>query len=223
MRRRYTVVDGVLVDRNGHPAPQWGVGKVVGLTLELTPAEGRAAERGTTGGSSSSSSNDNNNNDSPQTPRAEIWTHYVEVFSPRNQTLDPESARIIDAALAVASVDECKRAIDGNKASPFHQGHNEQRKAYHRLSTILKGRRGKETTRERIDFFLDIGDKAGVGASAGPADPVRLQQAKRAVFDAFEYPDDEQVGERGEEAVHWLAQNGWRVERDGERPRFVTS
>jgi hypothetical protein len=86
---------------------------------------------------------------------------------PRRRELGPEERKIITAALKVASAAECCEAIRKCERSDWHMKrgeHAERRGAKHnQLSKILKGRRGKETTRERIDFWLEL--DVGSGAS----------------------------------------------------------
>ena len=139
-------------------------------------------------------------------------------MQPRANDLDPETRRLIGHPLKVASVEECKRAIDGCRASDFHMGANDRSKRYNRLSHILKGKRGERTTREQIDLFLDIGDRRG--ATAGVSS-VKVRQPKEEVRDAWQFPGNRGVVERGEAAERWLVEQGWTVERgeDG-RPSF---
>ena len=62
-------------------------------------------------------------------------------YEPRRTELDKEGTEIITAALNHATADECKRAIDGCAASPFHMGQNDKRRKFNGLSQILKGKR----------------------------------------------------------------------------------
>lgn len=135
---------------------------------------------------------------------SEVWSHYVNVMGPRQTALDAQGRQIIRDALKVASIAECKRAIDGNKASPFHQGENDRRKKYTRLSHVLKGKRGVRTTREQIDLFLDIADKADSGSPLTSAPQATINLYKQEVRDATEFPGDRTVVERGEKAAAWL-------------------
>lgn len=142
-------------------------------------------------------------------------------MQPRHQGLDSEGRKVIKEALKVATLTECKRAIDGCRSSAFHMGDNEKRKKYNQLSQILRGKRGRQTTRERIDFFLELAEKSGLqpGVPSGQNDKVR--RAKRAVLDGAEFPGDEQVAQRGREAEAWLVEQGWKVVRqEGSLPRF---
>lgn len=143
-------------------------------------------------------------------------------MQPRHQGLDAESRKVIREALKVATVSECQRAIDGCRSSDFHMGKNDRGRRYNALSQILKGKRGGRTTRENIDFFLDLAQKAGLQSGVPSALNEKVRRAKRAVLDAAEFPGDEQVAERGRQAEAWLVEQGWRIEKvDGETPRFV--
>lgn len=154
-------------------------------------------------------------------PVAVVWSHYVNVMEPRSREIDPETRRLINDALKVATATELCRAIDGCRSSGFHMGENAKRKKYNRLSQIIKGRRGRETTRERIDFFIDLADKAGVESGVTSADPARIRQARRDVLDAWEFPNDEHVARRGETAAKWLREQGMVIETgDDGRPTF---
>lgn len=226
VKHRFSVNSkGELEDRNGNnlgrmtsitfelPADFFGVGTIGGIeepsTTEGLPQEGGAGE---TNG-----------------PWVEmVWAHYVAVMRPRNKDLDPEARKIIRDALRVATVDECKRAIDGCAASPYHMGQNARQRKYNRLSQILKARRAgqfgaAQTTRERIDFFIDMADKAGLHPGLTSADPARVRQAKRSVMDAWEYPGNDDAVANGEEERAWLEQNGIKVLEDpSERNREGT-
>lgn len=156
-----------------------------------------------------------------QDPVRVVWSRYVNVMEPRSRELDAEGRRLINEALKVATVAELCRAIDGCRSSSFHMGDNAKRKKYNRLSQIIKGRRGRETTRERIDFFIDLADKAGVESGFTSADPARIRQARRDVLDAWEFPNDEHVARRGETAAKWLEEQGMVIETgDDGRPTF---
>jgi hypothetical protein len=163
-------------------------------------------------------------------PAEEVWSTYIETMNPRRRELDPDSRRIINDALKVASVPECQRAIAGCAASDWHMGRDPQTagRSYKQLSQILKGKRGGRTTREQIDFFIEIADKAGV-ASEGvqSVDPVKLSRCKLAVMTAWEFPADERAAAAGDEARQWLAEHGVAVEMSGTglelgRPSFRT-
>lgn len=156
-----------------------------------------------------------------------VWAHYVAVLKPRNKDLDSQARAVIRDALKVATEAECKLAITGCSVSSWHMGRDPQTrgKKYNRLTHILKGKRGGRTTREQIDFFIDIAERSGAsrGVQSGvtSADPAKISQAKRSVLDAWEFPGDGLVVSRGEESARWLRAQGWRVDfGDGGRPRF---
>lgn len=144
----------------------------------------------------------------------EVWDEYVRLLKPRNKTLGPEERRLIQAALKVATAVELKRAILGCTLSSWHMNtHAETRgKNYHRLSNIIKGKKGGKTTREQVDYFLDVADKAPGGSRVTSADRARIDAAKRDVLDTMEFPNDEHVVRRGKESKAWLEQLNWRVE-----------
>lgn len=227
MKRRFTVnSDGLLEDKHGVV-----LGRLTSITIEV-PAD--ALGVGTIGGvvaSETTEATTTTDGGAGEGPSAAagfvkaagellhvdlVWEHYVEVMAPRNKQLDAEGRKIILDALKVATVDECRRAIDGCAASDFHMGQNGRGRKYNRLSQILKARRSgpsgqAQTTRERIDFFLDMADKSGLPSGLTSVDPARLRQAKREVMDAWEYPGNEGAVARGEEAAAWLEQAGIAV------------
>lgn len=151
-----------------------------------------------------------------------VWAHYVAAMQPRATEAGEDERKIIRNALKVATAGECCVAIKGCASSPFHMGENDKRKPYKRLSQILKGRQGRETTRERIDFFIDIAKKAGVESSVPTAPSARIRDAKQAVLDGWQFPGDALVVSQGEEAATWLASQGYRINLDPEtgRPTF---
>jgi hypothetical protein len=147
-------------------------------------------------------------------PAWAVWEHFVATMTPRNKGLDKDTRAIINAALKVATIQECKDAISGCAHSTWHMGDNDRHRKYNQISQILKGKRGQMTTRERIDFFLDIGEKSGVQSGVLSGDPGRIQGAKQDVRDANEMPGDEHVARRGKQSEEYLVGLGWRVERD---------
>lgn len=159
-------------------------------------------------------------------PALAVWTTYVEEMKPRNAALDPETRKHINNALKVASVVECQDAIRGCKSSGFHMGQNDRRKKYNRITQILKGRSAQgtapaRTTRETIDFFLDLLAKSGQESRVTSVDAARLRHAKQDVRDALEFPGDETVVERGRKAKAWLVEMGFQVTKEGERVIFT--
>jgi hypothetical protein len=144
----------------------------------------------------------------------EVWASYVIAMRPRNTTAGPEERKIINEALKVATVAECKGAIEGNRSSAYHQGENDRRRKYNSLSQILKAKQGRYTTRERIDFFLDLARTPPKGGFNPTGDRASIAQAKQDVLDGWQFPGDALVVSKGEEAAAWLAQQGWQIERE---------
>lgn len=152
-----------------------------------------------------------------------VWAHYVKVMEPRSDIAGEDARRIIRNALKVATVEECKRAIDGCAASEFHMGKNERQKKYNKIGQILKGRpRRNETTRDRIDFFLDKADASALGIAEIPSvDAAIVMQKVSEVRHAHRVPDDQEVVERAEQAQEWLQTHGIQTVRDSDGfPRF---
>lgn len=228
MKRRFTLNKrGQLEDRDGNI-----LGPVTSITFDV-PAGGTIGGVVASETTEASSTTDGGVGEgqaapSPYAAALVVWEHYVEVMAPRSKELDAESRKIIGDALKVATADECKRAIDGCAASSYHMGQNGRGRKYNRLSQILKARRAgqfgpSQTTRERIDFFLDMADKSGLPSGLTSVDPARLRQAKREVMDAWEYPGNEDAVARGEEAAAWLEKQGMAVGADlDERNRAGT-
>lgn len=187
MKRRFTG-SGEFTDREGN------VVKLTAFVAEFVPADG-----GTIGGLGPSSTSVSENETAGMEGSGEegaqtgglfdstegtarvvedtparvqrVWACFVDTHQPRRKEAGAEERKIISAALKVATVEECCQAIMGNKRSAFHQGHNDRSRKYNRISQILKGRQGKETTRERIDYFIDLysaggGDTAAVTSEA---------------------------------------------------------
>lgn len=147
----------------------------------------------------------------------DVWAWYCEVMKPRNDELDSETRQIIKSALKVATAQECKDAISACERSDFHMnrpGSGNDRRKFNQVSQILKGKRGGQTTRERIDFFLELGEKAGLQSGVPSGDPGRITSAKQDVRDAQEMPGDVHVAKRGAESEEYLVGLGWRIERD---------
>lgn len=158
--------------------------------------------------------------DLPQTDRevatADVWATYARVMKVR-RVMDAGDVLTINAALKVASVEECQRAIAGCAASDWHMGRDPQTggKSYKQLTQILKGKRGGRTTREQIDLFIEIADKKGAGSEGIDAvDQVKLSRHKSAVMTAWEFPADDRAAAAGDEARLWLDKHGVEVVMD---------
>lgn len=138
-----------------------------------------------------------------------VWEHYVKVFNATRQTLDSNRRTIIRNALKVRSVEECCRAIDGLKVSPFHNGENDQKKSYLGIQYALKGRNG-ESHDERIDKMIDEADKRGGGLHGGklPTDHPRVARWLEYVRYAWSNQAEKQ---RGREGLNNLRANGFDV------------
>lgn len=222
VKRRFQINDaGMLVDREGHV-----LGRVTGITIDMPERgdiggllfdEGNEPPQGGVGGAKAAEARFLSEQISA------VLTCYVEVMEPRGgmTAMGAEERRIVRDALKVATVDECCRAIRGCAASAFHMGQNERHRKYNRLTQILKGKRGGKTTREQIDMFLDIAEKAGLQSGNTSADPSRVAQAKREVLDGWEFPHDAGAVERAQRARVWLEQHGVKVETGANgRPTF---
>jgi hypothetical protein len=150
-------------------------------------------------------------------PVEEVWATYAKTMKVR-RVMDRDDRQTIVAALKVATVPECQRAIAGCSASDWHMGRDPQTggRSYKQLTQILKGKRGGRTTREQIDFFIEIADKAGIGSEGVvPVDPAKLSRAKQAVMTAWEFPADDHHAAAGALAREWLAEHGVIVEMSG--------
>lgn len=143
-----------------------------------------------------------------------VWAHFVARMKPRSTLAGDDERRIIRAALKVATAEECCRAIDGCASSNFHMGSNDRQKKYNRLSQILRGRRGRETTRERIDFFLDLLDEAAREGQISPsAAPAVVASRKRDVQRGWRFKDDPEALDKARQSEDWLLRHGIEVVR----------
>lgn len=151
-----------------------------------------------------------------------VWSHYVVVMGKRKRDLPAEERALIRDALKVATPDELCAAIDGCASSAFHMGDNDRGKKYNQLPRIIKARRGHaETTRSRIEFFLELAENGPIQPELSSVSGARVTQAKRKVLDGFDLPGDEIAQAMAAEAEQWLAEQGIRVKRsDVDRPTF---
>lgn len=216
--------DGILRTRDGEE-----VARVVSMTVELLDPPAAGGKGGAVEvdpqqallGEDTEAGGGSPRGGSAFDPVPEVWAHYCGVMKPRNAGLDAETRKVIREALKVATVDECKRAISGCAASDFHMGKNDRNRRYNAVTQILKGKRGGRTTRENIDFFLDLAEKSGVQSGVPSGDTGSINAAKRDVLDAWEFPHDEHVQNRGRESGEWLTAQGWKVgQDDAGRPTF---
>jgi hypothetical protein len=148
-------------------------------------------------------------------PIPQVWEHYVKLMKPRKQELTADARDVIRIAMKVATAEECCEAITGCFKSDFHMRRGEfatrPGPKYNALSQILKGRRGGRTTREQIDFFIDIATRNPEEVVDPSASSVRIRDAKQDVLAAHEFPDDEHAATRGSEGRKWLSEQGWTI------------
>jgi hypothetical protein len=85
-------------------------------------------------------------------PIREVFDHWVQVMQHPGAFLDKKRERVIRAALKERSVEDCKRAIDGCKASAFHMGENDRGKVYDSLGLIF---RDAEHTERFLGYLTD--------------------------------------------------------------------
>lgn len=68
-----------------------------------------------------------------------VFEHWQRVHNHLRSSLDSKRQKLIKAALAKGySIDDLKRAIDGCKASPYHQGDNDHKTVYDSIELILR-------------------------------------------------------------------------------------
>lgn len=142
----------------------------------------------------------------------EVWQHFVATMDPRSKICGPEEKSVIRAALKVASAAELKTAITSCFQSDYHmkRGEHGQRKGqkYNKLSQIIKGRRGRETTRERIDFFLDR-----AGEKTFPSAQRAIVAQRQLDVQRGHGSSNEDTLERAKESEAWLLQHGIETAR----------
>ncbi len=79
----------------------------------------------------------------------QIFDYWREVFNHANAKLDNARKSKIRSALKLFSVEECCEAIDGCKASAYHQGENEMKKKFDGIDLIFRNA-------EKIEWFKDL-------------------------------------------------------------------
>lgn len=146
---------------------------------------------------------------------SEVLDFYDETFGVKTKWGE-DDRREVRAALEIKSVAELHKAIVGNKLSGYHQGENDRRKKYNTLSHIIRGKQGKKTRREVIDYFIGIFEQhKGAGGSVvdGSADPARIRTLKEEIRRAHHLEGDEESQERARRAEAWLAERGIETRR----------
>lgn len=213
-RRRFTLTEeATFRSRDGDEI------KITDLTLEVTE---RSVAGGLQGGLFSSTTTTEEEGkekrerekEEPGSPTRQVWDHYVAVFNATRQTLNPQRRRTIGQALKVRTLDECKRAIDGLRVSPHHNGENEQRQTYLDIRYALKGNGARgESPEERIDKMVAL---APLGDDS--RDHGLTSHQVRTLVDRVRYTA--QSGgekERGNAAYRALTDAGYSVRREGDR------
>lgn len=85
-----------------------------------------------------------------QTPVSEVFDYWRAVMEKPEALLDSTRSKAIAARLKQGySVDQLKRAIDGCKASAFHQGRNDNRQVYNDIELICRDTK-------RVESFISI-------------------------------------------------------------------
>lgn len=83
-----------------------------------------------------------------------VWAHY-RTRHPKVRVLSAKVRGLIIKRLAETySVDDLRKAIDGNFVSPFHCGQNDKQAEYHGLGLIVRDS-------EKVQMFIDLADAAG--------------------------------------------------------------
>ena len=82
----------------------------------------------------------------------EVFAYWARVMGKQKAFLDkPRDTAIRKAIHMGATIDECKRAIDGCKASRWHMGDNDRRLVYNDLALILRDAQHIERFMEEAD------------------------------------------------------------------------
>lgn len=137
-----------------------------------------------------------------------VWERYAAVMEPRRKEPGADERKIIREALKVATVEECERAIDGCGASAFHMGDNDKGRKYNALSQILRGKRGRQTVRERIDYFIDLAEKGGRVTAQFPSEDRALVMERIAEVQRGHRSQNADTVQRAKDAEAWLRQRG---------------
>lgn len=142
-----------------------------------------------------------------------VWSHYCSMPGKRERPLPDQERKVILDALKVATADELITAINECWKSDWHMKRREFQdrsgQRYDKLTQIIKGRQGKETTRERIDFWLERAETTGVAGSGVPsADPAVIARKKQDVQRGHRLMGDPKAVEKAQEAEAWLRRYG---------------
>lgn len=74
----------------------------------------------------------------PPNPAEIVFDHWKQVCNHPKAVLDAKRRRAIQDRLKQFSVEDCKRAIDGCRASPWHQGANDRGKVFDDIDLIFR-------------------------------------------------------------------------------------
>lgn len=74
----------------------------------------------------------------PLSPVEIVFDHWKQVCNHPKAILDAKRRRVIADRLKQFSLDDCKRAIDGCRASPWHQGANDRGKVFDDVDLIFR-------------------------------------------------------------------------------------
>jgi hypothetical protein len=110
----------------------------------------------------------------------QVFDYWALVMGHPKARLDTKRQKTINAALKIGySVADLKQAIDGNKASKWHQGQNKDKKVFDSLDLILRNA-------EQIDKFVALADGRGTNEGGQTIDQFIAEaeaQARRVFGD----------------------------------------
>lgn len=114
----------------------------------------------------------------------EVWAGYVHWLKPRRTEMDPESRKLIVDALKVATPAELVACMEACARSDWHQKRGTEKNRpggkYNKLPQIIKARRGRpETTRSRIEWWLDRLEAMNEGKSPSMDENAYVEQVRR--------------------------------------------
>lgn len=158
-----------------------------------------------------------------------VWVHYLTAMGKPQRPLPSEERKLIRNALKETSftADDLCTAVSACAASDYHMKRRQYKdrdgQKYDKLSQIIKGRRGQETTTERIQWWLDRAESAGVAASSVPsADPAVIARRKQEVQRGHRLKGDRIAMRKAEQAEAWLLEHGIETIRDANDDGYPT-
>jgi uncharacterized phage protein (TIGR02220 family) len=90
----------------------------------------------------------------------EVFEYWSQIMNHSKAIMDSKRRRVIDARLKEGySVEQLKQAIDGCKASSFHQGQNDRQQIYDDIELICR-------SASNVDKFIQISEKPVSNLSA---------------------------------------------------------